>query len=163
MFDRSIKRAESLMGELGRQKAIVVKISQSDCHCFHCWPDTWAAVNEHLGDAGPLEDESDLLVQTGGGDIVLECHESGPEVVAFLNAATAVTALAAGITSLVAVIVAARRKEAQPTGRSIHLKVAHCTRGIIDQTTMIDLELSSSGNDEKAIAQAVESAIRSCT
>lgn len=56
------------------------------CCCFHCWPYTWKEVNKTIEPFGPIEDEGDVLIETGDGAFVLECHESGPEIVTAINA-----------------------------------------------------------------------------
>ena len=156
----SIKRAAAFSNGDLTQDAIVLKIMEPGrCHCFHCWPSTWAAINDYLGTNGPIEDEGDLAIETDAGRIVLECHESGPEIVAFINLGTAIVSLAAAITSLAVAIISARRTHTDSRSKSLHLRITRSTRGQIDGNSSIEMELPVSGEVGDLIMQHVLSAI----
>jgi hypothetical protein len=63
-----------------------------------------------------MKDEGDLLVAKGrqGADRVLECHESGPEIVVYLAAATAAVALAKSVLDLILFVLNARSEVESP-------------------------------------------------
>mgnify|MGYP001390953724 CR=1 FL=1 len=157
-YDASLKRAAALTDALSASDAVIFKVHEGEsCHCFHCWPETWAAVNAFLGTEGPIKDESDLLLNTDDSVFVLECHESGPEVVACVEAAaTVITAIA----TLITVIIAARRREAPRSSRSLKLTITRASRGLFDEESEITFELPVDESLEKLIASIVESALR---
>lgn len=85
-LQKSVDRAIGLMGTPpGYEDYIVIKIKpvQGGCCCFHCWPKTWSAINEYIAPFGPLEDEGDVLIVRNNEKYVLECHESGPEIILY--------------------------------------------------------------------------------
>jgi len=109
----SIERAERLLGSSDPNgDYIVVKVSpKSGCCCFHCWPTAWREVNSHIAPFGPIEDKGDARV----GDeprLVLECHESGPEIVVpFLAAVTVSLSLVTAVVNLLQAILKSMEKE----------------------------------------------------
>jgi hypothetical protein len=85
-LQKSIDRAIKLMGTPSDyENYIVIKIKpvQGGCCCFHCWPKTWSIINEYIAPYGPLEDEGDVLISKNNEKYVLECHESGPEIILY--------------------------------------------------------------------------------
>lgn len=156
----SIKRAAAFADGNLTQDAVVLKLMEPGrCHCSHCWPSTWAAINDYLGTNGPIEDEGDLAIDTDAGRIVLECHESGPEIVAFIDVGTAVVSLAAAITSLAIVIISAHRTHADSRSKSLRLRITRSTRGQIGEDSSIEMELPVSGEVSDLIMQHVVSTI----
>ncbi|OPY37142.1 MAG: hypothetical protein A4E35_01606 [Methanoregula sp. PtaU1.Bin051] len=65
--------------------SIKIKPVQGGCCCFHCWPKTWARINEYIRPCGHLRDEGDVLIERNDEQFVLECHESGPEIISHLG------------------------------------------------------------------------------
>jgi hypothetical protein len=85
-FQKSINRAMKLMGTPSDyENYVVIKIKpvRGGCCCFHCWPKTWSVVNKYIAPFGPLEDEGDVLINKDQEKYVLECHESGPEIILY--------------------------------------------------------------------------------
>lgn len=156
--DASLDRASALTGTPATADAVIFKVHEgASCHCFHCWPETWAFVNDFLSGQGPIEDEGDLLLCTGDDSYVLECHESGPEVVAYVGAGASVVS---AIAAVIAVIVAARRQEARQQSRPLKLTITHARRGFFDEETSVTLEAPDGPDLERMIASQVESALR---
>lgn len=103
----SIDRAISLLGtEQNYGKYVCLKIAPEagGCCCFHCWPQTWQEVNRTIVPFGPIEDEGDVLIKTEEGSFVLECHESGPEIIIYVGAVTAGVLFVKAIVELVTTI-----------------------------------------------------------
>lgn len=86
-LQNSIDRAIKLMGtptDYENYISIKIKPGQGGCCCLrHCWPRTWSAINEYIVPFGPIEEESDVLIGKNNDKYVLECHESGPEIILY--------------------------------------------------------------------------------
>jgi len=87
ILESSINRAIHLLKTPAHYQdyiSIKIKPIQGGCCCFHCWPKTWARINDYIH---PLEirDEGDVLLETNNEKFVLECHESGPEIISYLE------------------------------------------------------------------------------
>lgn len=152
----SIQRANALLGEADREAAIVVLKIQPvphSCCCFHCWPHTWQLINDFVAPQGPIKDEGDLLLESEGGPLVLECHESGPEVVLYLAATTAVVTLVKSVVDLVTAIVASRSRESH--GGRLKLTSSRTVNGVTGREEAIELELPLSPDTVKLIEQHV--------
>lgn len=103
---KSIARAAVLLQQTADEKDFTILKLLPDargCCCFHCWPDTWAAVNAFIAPDGPIQDEGDALIHCGESEYVLECHESGPEIVVYLGVAAASLVLVKSVVDLMTV------------------------------------------------------------
>ena len=74
------------------------------CCCFHCWPTTWSSVNTYIVPYGPIEDEGDVIIGQDNARFILECHESGPEIVVYLGLATASFILVKSVVDMITTI-----------------------------------------------------------
>jgi len=122
----SIDRAAALLQRPARESDFVVlKLlpARAGCCCFHCWPTTWSAINEFIAPNGPIPDEGDALIHTAEGDYVLECHESGPEIVVYLGVTTASLVLIKSVVDLVTVFL--KNLTAGDRGSSSRMKLSH--------------------------------------
>lgn len=81
------------------------------CCCFHCWPSTWRAVNEAVVPFGPIEDEGSIVVGENCDEYILECHESGPEIIVYLTLVAASANLAKSILDIITTIIKNRQSE----------------------------------------------------
>jgi hypothetical protein len=110
----SIDRAISLLGserDYGKYVCLKIAPEAGGCCCFHCWPHTWQEVNRAILPSGPIKDEGDVVIKTKDGDFVLECHESGPEIIVYLGAATAGLLLIKAIVELITTILKSKSEE----------------------------------------------------
>lgn len=113
-LETSIERAIVLLGTArDYEHYLCLKIAPAGggCCCFHCWPHTWQKVNRTIQPFGPLEDEGDALIDTGDGRFVLECHESGPEIVIYVGAATAGILLIKAVVELITTIIKSKSED----------------------------------------------------
>jgi hypothetical protein len=106
-----------------------------------------------------VPDHGAAVVNKEGQPVVLEHHESGPEIVVGLALCTAVAALAKSVIDLVTVIVKARSAERRTP--SVKITV---TRRSLDQSggaleTEVQLELPISGRENVRLRKAIEKAI----
>jgi len=69
-------------GEIIQFKIEPVGIS---CCCSHHLPEFWESVNDKISPQGPIEHEGGAIVNFKTEHIILEQHESGPEIIAFVS------------------------------------------------------------------------------
>ena len=55
------------------------------CCCSGCVSDLWTTINDEIRPQGPIEHEGSAILNIQNEQIILEQHESGPEIIAFLN------------------------------------------------------------------------------
>jgi hypothetical protein len=113
-LNSSIKRAQRLLKTPDDDEnyiSIKIKPANVGCCCFHCWPLTWREVNNEISQYGQLEDEGDVLLGKKGGKFVLECHESGPEIIIYLGVGIASANLIKSVLDIVLTIIRNRQRE----------------------------------------------------
>lgn len=155
-WQSSVERAKSHLGPLGPEDEIVIlKLEPqlgSRCCCFHCWPNTWASVTQSLETHGVMKDEGDLLVTTNGGSFVLECHESGPEIViAALN-------LVPPIIGLVMLFLKGQQEERKAS--RFKLTSRRIVRGEVEEEMQVEIDLPLSPETAKMIETEVTKTLR---
>jgi len=87
-FNKSLEGALKLLGAgTNPEDLVTIKLEPfpNACCCFHCWPETWKGINKYITPQGPIRDEGDLLLGIDGENFVLQCHETGPEIIAFIE------------------------------------------------------------------------------
>lgn len=60
------------------------------CCCSHCLPELWKDVNDEIFPQGPIKHEDSERLVLNNELIILEQHESGPELLAFLKSITTI-------------------------------------------------------------------------
>jgi len=113
-FSKSLDRAIKLLGTPSSYKSyVVIKIKpiSGGCCCFHCWPNTWNNINRFISPCGPIKDEGDVLITKDTDRFVLECHESGPEIIIYLGTITASVLLIKAVTELITVFLKSLQNE----------------------------------------------------
>ena len=69
-IDRAIRVLDSPADYEGYVSLKIAPVGHACC-CFHCWPETWAEVNQHIRPCGPLLDEGDVAVIVGETSLLL--------------------------------------------------------------------------------------------
>lgn len=144
----SIDRAINLMHTPSKyEKYISIKISPipRQCCCFRCWPNTWAQINKYISPRGPIEDEGDILIGKNNNMFVLECHESGPEIIIFLGLNLASNIIAKYITDLIGAFIkflgGKHRQERAPT--KLRFTKRRQIKGVIEEEEILEVDLNS--------------------
>ncbi len=114
-LQNSIERAQKLFGhnksDVENFYSIKIKPEHGGCCCFHCWPHTWQKINKQIQPNGPLKDEGDVLIKDDGYEFVLECHESGPEIVVLIDRVVNYSGFIISIVGLIITLLQSRQKE----------------------------------------------------
>jgi len=87
------KNTEELVKNSPRKDNLVVfKVEPVPkfCCCSHCVRDFWTTINDEIYPQGPIEHEGSAMLNIQNEQIVLEQHESGPKLIAFLNSVTTI-------------------------------------------------------------------------
>ena len=109
----SMERARKLLktkDTTDKYVSIKLKPMTGGCCCFHCWPLTWNEINREVTNFGILKDEGDILIGHDDERFVLECHESGPEIV-YLAVGSATLNFVTSIINIIYTIVKNRQHE----------------------------------------------------
>jgi len=110
-LNKSIDRALVLWDKnVKHEDFICLKIIPfpKSCCCFYCWPKVWNVINEMIKPQGQIQDEGDVLLKVDDEEYVLECHESGPEIILL---ATASITLLTAIINLISCLLNHLQKE----------------------------------------------------
>lgn len=143
--------------DYSRFESIKIKPAKGGCCCFHCWPETWASINEYILPAGPLEDEGDVLVKKNNEEFVLECHESGPEIVYYLGLGTASVLLLKSVIELIVALLKSIEKDKGKAVGSIKIIRRRMIKGETDEEQIMEINLPlSESTTKKLIAKLRE-------
>jgi len=140
----SFDRAIALLGTSSDYKnyeSIKIKPVNGGCCCFHCWPRTWDTVNEYISPFGPLKDEGDVLIGNKDKKFVLECHESGPEIVYYVGLGTASILLIKSIVELIVALLKALEKDKGKKNGSLKIIRHRIIKGEIDEEQIMEINL----------------------
>ncbi|MCX5636740.1 MAG: hypothetical protein NTX52_03475 [Planctomycetota bacterium] len=80
------------------------------CCCSHCWPLVWQQINEHIHPQGPVEHEGRVLLKIGDERLVLESHESGPEIIMLVAASINLVTAVINLVTIICVSLSKERK-----------------------------------------------------
>jgi hypothetical protein len=161
-FYKSIDRAITLLHTPpAYDNYILIKVSPipKSCCCFHCWPHTWEKINKTIQPYGPIEDEGDVLIEKHKTKVVLECHESGPELVAYLALAAASLTVIKSIIDLVKSIIDALVAERNKQPPRIKISKRQIIKGEIEEENLIELDIPISKDMEKKLIDRLNNAI----
>lgn len=111
------------------------------CCCSGCVSDLWTTVNDEIHPQGPIEHEGSAILNIQNEQIVLEQHESGPEIIAFINSVINIVNFAKLLFSLS--IDAFKKKGA--TKIKIIRRVITTKRKLIDES-IIEIDLNQIQN-----------------
>jgi hypothetical protein len=87
------------------------------CCCSHCWPLVWQQINEYIHPQGPVEHEGRVLLKIGDEHLVLESHESGPEIIMLV--ATSINLVTAVINLVTMICISLSKERKRPSRISI--------------------------------------------
>ena len=145
----SVKRACTLFdagSEDHEYISIKIRPINGGCCCFHCWPKTWEVVTQSVHTKEPLEDEGDALIIDGNNEYVIECHESGPEIVILIDRIVAYSSFLVSVAGLIFTIIQARQKE--KPGTKLELIKRTYKKGIIKEEIVMRIDGSINNQNE---------------
>ena len=154
----SVRRASALLGTPDDPSGyVILKLMphEGGCCCLHCWPETWRAVNRHIAPAGPVEHEGDVLLGDKEWRFVLEGHEHGPEIIAYLAVLTASVLGVKAVVELVTTILKGVSEDRKKVSR-MRLVKRFASRNNFAEEVLLEIDLPLS---EEA-AKKLESQIR---
>ncbi len=158
-FNRSVNRAINLMhtpSDYDNYIVFKIKPLLGGCCCFHCYPELWKKINSFIEPFGPIEDEGDVLIGNDNNKFVLECHESGPEIITYIDVAGDLFTIITPIVGLIAFFI--KRLQKEPGKQLTGIRV---TKRIFENGNVIEekiIEVKSALSDE--IIKVIESGIR---
>lgn len=149
---KSIERASALLSHSGNQDDfIIIKLvpDPPSCCCFHCWPDTWRTLNDFISPFGQIEDEGDVLISHDGYEFVIECHETGPEIVIYLTLLVTIPPCLESIINILALFISSFKGSHRRNPARIKVVSKRFISGSIHEEilTEIDLPLSKDNSD----------------
>jgi len=139
----SIDRAIALMRTpRDYEKYISVKIrpGRGECCCFHCWPETWATINKYIYPRGPLEDEGEVLILQDNEEFVLQCHESGPEIVFYVGLGTASILLVKSVADLIVTLLKALQTEKRKRPANLKITWRRQIKGRAEEEQILEVD-----------------------
>lgn len=118
-FVTSVDRAIKLLNTPSSYSdyiSIKIMPDQAGCCCLKHWSTTWRIVDRYISPDGPIlsgstRNENNALVHKEDAQFVLECHESGPEIVIYLGAVIITAGLVKSVVDLITVILNARLED----------------------------------------------------
>lgn len=118
-YVNSIDRAVKLLQTPSHYSDYIsIKIvpDHSGCCCLNHWSTTWAIINQYIHPDGPIRseetrNEGDALIHQNDAQFVLECHETGPEIVIYLGAIAITAGLIKSVADLIVVILNAQLED----------------------------------------------------
>lgn len=156
---KSIDRAISLLGtpeNYDDYESIKIRPDKGGCCCFHCWPETWAAINERISPFGPLQDEGDVLIEKNNEKFVLECHESGPEIIYYLTLALKPLQLAKSVFEFIVILLKCIGRDKRKTVGSVKIIRRRMIKGKTNEEQIIEINLPLS----EAVAKKLMNELR---
>jgi hypothetical protein len=137
--------------------SIKIKSSQERCCCFnHCWIKTYAAINEYIKPFGELKEDGDVLIKLGEKKYVLECHESGPEIILY---GVVSNLIASSIKGLIKIIWNTLQEEKKYYG-SLKVTIRHQNKtGKIKEEKLIEIEQNYPDDKIKRLGSIINSKV----
>ncbi len=137
---------------------ISLKITPNDggCCCFNHWPETWNVVNKFISPCGPIRNEGAVLIEKNNEQFVLECHESGPEIVVYLGLGTASILLVKSIVDLILTILKSRQKRNYHSNLKFKITSYHYINPTKIDESVIEVDLPLSDESVKLLNEKIE-------
>lgn len=146
-FKKSIDRAIKLINTPSvYEDYIIIKIRPipRGCCCFHCWPLTWSKINEHIAPFGQIIDEGDVVIGKDKERVVLECHESGPEIILYGIASGVISGL---IVELIKIFLDNVKNEDKKQAGIIKITRIRQIKGYVKEEDIIEINSSVLSKD----------------
>lgn len=161
-LQNSINRAVALLRTpTDFEKYISIKLSPpSGCCCSNCWPETWQMVNKTIMPYGPIKHEGDALIGKDGNAFVLEQHESGPEILIYLAAATPSLPLVKSVIELITTIIKSLTNEHRKQPPRIKVSKRQLIKGKIEEEYLVEIDIPISKDIEKLLEEKIKQVIR---
>lgn len=159
---RSIDIAIGLMNTpVDYENYISIKIKPADggCCCLNHWQKTWDTVNDYIYPCGPVKNEGDVLINKNNVRFVLECHESGPEIIVYLGFGTASIVLAKSVIDLITTLLKARQNEYHSRSGRFKIIRRFQTKGQVEEVEIMELDLPLSEDIIKKLNDNIRNAI----
>lgn len=159
ILESSLDRAIHLLKTPANHKdyiSIKIKPVQGGCCCFHCWPKTWSRINKYITPCGPLRDEGDVLIERNNEKFVLECHESGPEIIVYLGVGVASLTLVKSIVDLIATMLKTLQTESKNASGRIKITKRRLIKGHVETEELLEIELPLSEDVIKTMNEKME-------
>lgn len=156
----SLERANKLLKHLpDNGEYLLIKIKPDPFSCCHLqhWPRTWDLINDQIKPFGPIEEEGDVLIQKDGIEYVLECHESGPEII--LGVIAANINLLSSVISLITVIVNGKLKESRNPQTSIKVSSRMIGNGVEKEVT-IEINQTNQANIDNKLLKLISDVLK---
>ena len=155
----SIDRAIKLMGtppDYDKYTSIKIEsLKATSCFCFHCLPNTWQSINAYIHPYGPIEDEGDVLLKENDKSFVLECHESGPEIIIY---GVASSLIGAAIAKLVTMFLTSLRDDHKSLG-ALKVTLRRQVKNEVDEEIIVKVDMPLSGEVVKQLNNRIIKAI----
>jgi hypothetical protein len=159
----SIQRAVALLDHsCDYEDFLIIKLEPEprSCCCFHCWPETWLAINQFIAPYGSIKDEGALLIKKDDYELVLECHESGPEIIVYLGLAVVSLDLIKSVVELITIFVKTLQKEHRKTPARIKIVSRRIIKGSDKDEILMELDIPLSDDVTDTLNSEVRKALR---
>lgn len=159
MNTRSIDRAIDLMStpaDYENYVSIKIKPAEGGCCCLNHWSKTWDTINEYIYPSGPVKNEGDVIIDKNKTRLVLECHETGPEIIVYLGFGTASIVLVKSVIDLIITILKARQNEYHNHSGKFKIIRRRQIKGEIDEEEIMELDLPLSEDNIKKLNEVVK-------
>ena len=146
---RSIDRAIGLMNTPADYESYIsikIKPVDGECCCLNHWQRTWTIVNDYIYPSGPVKNEGAVLIEKNKVRFVLECHESGPEVILYLGIGTASIVLVKSIIDLITTLLKTRQNEYHSRSGRFKIIKHFQTKGQVEEEEIVEIDLPLSEN-----------------
>ena len=156
---RSIDRAIDLMSTPADYEdyiSIKIKPTEGGCCCLNHWSKTWDNFNEYIYPSGPVKNEGAVIIDKNKTRFVLECHESGPEIIVYLGFGTASIVLVKSVIDLIIAILKARQNGYHNNSGKFKIIRRRLIKGEVDEEEIMELDLPLSEDNIKKLNEIVK-------
>jgi len=113
-------------------------------------------VNSFISPCGPVGHEGDAVIGDGDERFVLESHESGPEIIAYLALTTASTVLAKSVIDLITTFLKCLSKEHRNQPPRIKISKRRLVKGRVEKETIMEIDIPVSKDTHRQIEERIK-------